>query len=99
MQLGAVAWELLGGYTANGGYMWSKHKTCKLGGYVSNTKYSTLGKAMAACIGKTACNGVTQEGNGNFRTNKGATATKAAGKTCYIKGSVYTIASGKHLQN
>ena len=75
--------------------MWSKHGTCKLAGRASNTKYTTLSKAITGCIGNSNCKGVTKVGSGNFRLSKSGTPIKASGKTCFVKGSAYTTVSGK----
>ena len=94
MRLGAVGWELLGLNIGNGGYMWSKHPNSRLHGRLGNHVYRTVSEAMAACIGRSRCKGVTEEGNNRFGMYTGNQPSRASGKTCYVKGEVQSIASG-----
>lgn len=97
MRLGAVGWELLGLNIGNGGYMWSKHPNNRLNGRLGNKVYKTVSEAMAACIAKARrCKGITEEGNSRFGLYTGNSPSRANGKTCYVKGEVQSIASGKY---
>ena len=97
MRLGAVGWELLGLNIGNGGHMWSKHRNSRLIGRLGNHVYKTVSEAMTACIGRNRCKGVTKEGHDRFGMYTGNSPSGASGKTCYVKGEVQTIASGKYF--
>ena len=97
MRLGAVGWELMGLNIGNGGHMWSKHRNSRLIGRLGNHVYKTVSEAMTACIGRNRCKGVTKEGHNRFGMYTGNSPSGASGKTCYVKGEVQTIASGKYF--
>ena len=97
MRLGAVGWELMGLNIGNGGHMWSKHRNSRLIGRLGNHVYKTVSEAMTACIGRNRCKGVTKEGHDRFGMYTGNSPSGASGKTCYVKGEVQTIASGKYF--
>ena len=97
LAVGHIAVERLGRYRSYSNYMWSTHVNEKLTGYADTKRYSSLETAMSACAGSHSCNGVTQEGSGNFRINTGSEPSSAAGKTAYLKGSSYTLTDGKKI--
>ena len=77
--------------------MWSKHRNSRLIGRLGNHVYKTVSEAMTACIGRNRCKGVTKEGHDRFGMYTGNSPSGASGKTCYVKGEVQTIASGKYF--
>ena len=88
---GRSVWIQGGKVATGGGYTWATERGVTLTGYVNSVVYKTLEAAFEACSKAQGCQGVTREGESNYRLNSSGTTKFSKTSISYTKSNSLSI--------